>query len=195
MSSFIEDLNQWGGQFLNFAWPMLWQSSLLMVILFAADFLIRGKIRASIRYALWLVVLVKLCLPPTLAMPTSAAWWLFQNRPAVEAPTIKKYVVTYDSTLSQSDLVPQTAPIPAPEPKLDGAGRALLAAGTVSMGLLLWLVFRWRQVMRKIDNATLNTELNRTLEAVQQLAGLRARVRLKMATLPCLRRYAACSTR
>ena len=184
MSSFIEDLNQWGGQFLNFAWPMLWQSSLLMVILFAADFLIRGKIRASIRYALWLVVLVKLCLPPTLAMPTSAAWWLFQNRPAVEAPTIKKYVVTYDSTLSQSDLVPQTAPIPAPEPKLDGAGRALLAAGTVSMGLLLWLLFRWRQVMRKIDNATLNTELNRTLEAVQQLAGLRARVRLKMATAP-----------
>ena len=33
MNSFIETLNQWGGNFLNFAWPMLWQSSLLIVVL------------------------------------------------------------------------------------------------------------------------------------------------------------------
>ena len=30
MNSFIENLNQWGGRFLSFAWPMLWQSSLLI---------------------------------------------------------------------------------------------------------------------------------------------------------------------
>ena len=43
MNSFIETLNQWGGQFLNFAWPMLWQSSLLIAFVFALDFLIRRE--------------------------------------------------------------------------------------------------------------------------------------------------------
>ena len=77
MNSFIETLNQSGGQFLTFAWPMFWQSSLLIGCFVAFDLLFRRKIRASIRYALWLVVLVKLCLPPALALPTGAAWWLF----------------------------------------------------------------------------------------------------------------------
>ena len=33
MNSFIEILNQWGGNFWSFAWPMFWQSSLLIVVL------------------------------------------------------------------------------------------------------------------------------------------------------------------
>jgi hypothetical protein len=76
MNSFIETLNQRGEIFLNFAWPMLWQSSLLIAVLFALDFLFRRKWRAFIRYALWLVVLVKLILPPAFALPTGPAWWL-----------------------------------------------------------------------------------------------------------------------
>ena len=94
MSSFIETLNHWGGQALNFAWPMLWQSSLLFAVVFALDFLLARKIRASIRYALWLAVLVKLLLPPTFALPTGAAWWLFPARHAPAEPATK-YVVTY----------------------------------------------------------------------------------------------------
>src|ERR1017187_2901167 len=96
MNSFIETLNQWGGNFLDLAWPMLWQSSLLIVALFAVDFLFRRKIRASIRYALWLVVLVKLCVPPTLALPTSPAWWVHKIPPPLAAkPAILHYTVTY----------------------------------------------------------------------------------------------------
>ena len=82
MNSLIENLNQLGGTFLSFALPMLWQSSLLITILFAFDFLVGRKLRASIRYALWLVVLVKLCVPPPLALPTSPAWWLHQTPPS-----------------------------------------------------------------------------------------------------------------
>src|SRR5208282_3819015 len=98
MNSIIENLNQWGGDFASFAWPMLWQSSLLIVTLFAVDFLFRRKLRASIRYALWLVVLAKLCLPPALALPTGAAWWLFPSKAAGQTPPVTKYVVTYDTT-------------------------------------------------------------------------------------------------
>jgi len=34
MNSIIETLNQWGENFLSFAWPMVWQSSLLITALF-----------------------------------------------------------------------------------------------------------------------------------------------------------------
>ena len=104
MNSFIETLNHWGGNFLDFAWPMLWQSSLLIVVLFAFDFLFRRKLRASIRYALWLVVLVKLCVPPTLALPTSPAWWLHKTPPPPAAKSATShYTVTYDNDAAASD--------------------------------------------------------------------------------------------
>ena len=114
MNSFIETLNQWGGNFLSFAWPMLWQSSLLIIVLLAFDFLFRRKLWASIRYALWLVVLVKLCVPPALALPTSPAWWLHKTPPPMAAtPKLPRYTVTYD----QGPLpeMPQ-APLPAFDP-------------------------------------------------------------------------------
>ncbi len=154
MNSFIENLNQWGGQFLNFAWPMLWQSSLLMAVVFALDFLIWRKIRASIRYALWLVVLVKLCLPPTLALPTSAAWWLFQAKPAVEAPPTRNMSSLMTHAPPQSDFVPPTVADSCAAATEAGRRRVGVAGGRpVSVGLLLWLVFRWRQVMRKVRRA------------------------------------------
>jgi hypothetical protein len=74
---------------------MLWQSSLLIGVVLGADLLLARKIRASIRHALWLVVLVKLLLPPSLALPTSAAWWLFPAKPVVKAAAPGTYVVTY----------------------------------------------------------------------------------------------------
>ncbi len=98
MNSLIETLNQRSGSFWGFAWPMFWQSSLLIAVLLAVDFLLRRRLRASIRYALWLVVLVKLCLPPTLALPTSPAWWLHQTPPPAVAKPDPGYIVTYDNT-------------------------------------------------------------------------------------------------
>lgn len=181
MNFFIESLNQWGGGFLSFAWPMLWQSSLLIVILFAIDFLSRGKIRASVRYTLWLVVLVKLCLPPTLALPTGAAWWLFPNQAPVRPPAIPKYVVTYDTTAPLADFVPVTIPMPVPPPpKLTGAGWVLLGCGLVSTGLLVWLALRWWHISRKVSGATPLEEFAVLLDEIRSQAGLRSPPQLKL---------------
>src|SRR5215469_9362449 len=79
-----DTLNHFGAQFLSFAWPMLWQSSLLIAVVFAVDHIFARKLRASVRHALWLAVLIKLLLPPTLALPTSAAWWLFPAKPVIQ---------------------------------------------------------------------------------------------------------------
>ncbi|HTV62220.1 MAG TPA: M56 family metallopeptidase, partial [Verrucomicrobiae bacterium] len=179
MSSTIETVNQWGGQFLAFAWPMFWQSSLLVLFVFALDLILARKVRAAIRYGLWLTVLLKLVLPPTLALPTGAVWWLFPEKPAFELPAAPKYIVTSDTSVPLPDFVPDI-PLPAPKPRLDGAGWALLASITVSAGLLLWLVVCWRQVASQIQNAAASEESAGALAAAQQMAGLRSRARLKI---------------
>ncbi len=180
MNSLIETLNQWGGDFLSFAWPMLWQSSLLMAVLLAFDFLCRRRIRASIRYALWLVVLVKLCLPPALALPTGVAWWLFPSKAAGQTSPVTKYVITYDTTTPTDSIqlnVPMLAP---PPPKLDDKGWALVGSGFVSVVLLLWLAVRWWQILRKVGCATASVNLTRLLDQIRGQADLRSSLRLKL---------------
>ncbi len=181
MNLFIENLNQWGGNFLNFAWPMLWQSSLLIGVVLLLDFVSARKVRPAIRYALWLVVLVKLCLPPTLALPTGAAWWLFADHAAGRTPALPKYVVTYDTPAPSSDFVPATVPaFTPPLPELRAAGWALLGSGMVSAGLLLWLAFRWWQISRKVSSATLSGEFAGLLDEIRRRARLRSPLRLKL---------------
>src|SRR6266581_6339133 len=109
MNPLIETLNHWGGRIPDFAWPMLWQSSVLITVLFVFDLAVRRKVRASVRYALWLVVLVKLLLPPTLALPTSLAWWV---RPP--APPPKAQARTTAVVVTYGDFVPADFPAPAP---------------------------------------------------------------------------------
>ena len=180
MNAFIESSNQWGTIFTNVGWPMLWQSSLLIAALFTIDILFRRKIRASIRYALWLVVLVKLCLPPALALPTGPAWWLFPSKAADRTRPVTKYVVTYDTTAA-NEAVQQTVPTFVPRPtKLDAAGWTLLGCGLVSVGLLLWLAFRWWQISRNVSCATASAEQSGLLEEIQSRAGLRLPLRLKL---------------
>ena len=71
MNIVIEQINSVGKAFVDFAWPMLWQSSVLIAILLALDFLLRRKVRAVFRYWLWMLVLIKLVLPTTLSSPVS----------------------------------------------------------------------------------------------------------------------------
>ena len=154
MNTCIQTLNDWGESFLSFAWPMLWQSSLLMAVVFVFDVLFARRIRAAVRYALWLCVLVKLLLPPTLALPTGAVWWMWPAKPAL-APVINHEVVTFDgpATPLPAVSVPQTVPYVPPPPELSGAGWVMLGNVVVGSALLLWLVFRWWRVAAKVRRA------------------------------------------
>jgi beta-lactamase regulating signal transducer with metallopeptidase domain len=180
MNSFIETLNHWGGHFLNFAWPMLWQSSLFIAIVFVLDFVLRRKIRASIRYALWLMVLVKLLLPPSLALPTSVTWWLPTSPQPPAKPQKTAFVVNYGDQ-SAFTFPLQSQPTPAPiQPTMSAAAWALAASGAVSAGLLAWLLFRWRQINQKVRRATASEELIPILHEARRLTHLRPGIRLKL---------------
>src|ERR1035437_10978154 len=146
MNSLIETLNAWADQALRLAWPMLWQSSLLIGLLFALDLLMRRKVRPAVRYALWLVVLVKLVLPPSLVLPTSPGWWMHSARAVPAAPRSTSVVVTYGEQNEALLPVAPTLSLPAPPtPSLTLAAWGFIGTVRRSPGLVAWMLFRWQQ--------------------------------------------------
>ena len=68
-------LNKIGSAFCDYMADVFVQSSVLIIVLFLVDLVLRKKIRAVVRYSLWLLVLIKLILPPTLTLPTGIGYW------------------------------------------------------------------------------------------------------------------------
>jgi type II secretory pathway component GspD/PulD (secretin)/beta-lactamase regulating signal transducer with metallopeptidase domain len=154
MNLLIETLNGWADAALQFAWPMLWQSSLLIGLLLAVDLLLRRRLRAAVRYALWLLVLAKLVLPPSLAFPTGAGWWLRPVKTAMAERAPAKVVVTYGAEAVPTDPAPATPIVMPPmQAHLSAAACAGLCAAAISLGLLAWMLARWRQVVRDARRA------------------------------------------
>ncbi len=79
----LSGLNHLGSIFCRYAAGAFVQSALLVIVLFAVDLLLRRRVRAVVRYCLWLLVLVKLILPPTLSLPTGIGYWAPSRVPVV----------------------------------------------------------------------------------------------------------------
>lgn len=72
----IEILNKLGVFFCDHSLAMLIQSSILILILLVVELLLRKRISAILRYCFWLLIFVKLVIPPTLSLPTGIGYWL-----------------------------------------------------------------------------------------------------------------------
>ncbi|MCK4627722.1 MAG: M56 family metallopeptidase, partial [Sedimentisphaerales bacterium] len=72
-----------GKLFIDSALPMLIQSGILIVLLLGLDFILRKRARAIFRYCIWMLVLVKLVLPTSLAAPSGIMYWLNLDLPEV----------------------------------------------------------------------------------------------------------------
>jgi beta-lactamase regulating signal transducer with metallopeptidase domain len=79
MNQIINDslivLNNTGSEFCNHALSMFAQSGVLIILLLIIDFMLRKKVRAVFRYCVWMLVFIKLILPPTLSLPTGVGYW------------------------------------------------------------------------------------------------------------------------
>jgi len=147
----IERLNLWGEHFARICWPLFWQSSILIAGMFLLDLLFRRKLRPSVRHALWLVVLIKLLLPPSLAFPTGLGWWLRTREAAPARQQVASYVVTYGPARITTPLPNANyASIPAPRTRLSTAAWRVLAIGGISLTLLLLLLMRWQRLHKQL---------------------------------------------
>jgi len=82
INSLLAALNSIGEAFCEHAAGVFVQSALLVVVLFVVDLLLRKRVRAVFRYCVWLLVLVKLVLPPTLSLPTGVGYWAGDHLPS-----------------------------------------------------------------------------------------------------------------
>jgi prepilin-type processing-associated H-X9-DG protein len=85
---------------------MSWQVSLVVAVVFALSLLAR-KASARFRYALWCLVLIKLCLPPTFSLVTGIGRWL----PAVRPESVKSFVES--DAISKMAAPISDAPLPS----------------------------------------------------------------------------------
>ena len=67
----IETLNTITDKWFTWQIAMLWQTAVLIAIIWMVDVLIRKWAHPQVRYALWMLVLVKLLIPPTFTSPAS----------------------------------------------------------------------------------------------------------------------------
>ncbi len=88
----------------NWMLAMSWQVAALVVILTGLTWLLRNRTSARFRYALWLLVPVRLVLPPTLALATGWGWW------CLPAQTTLPELAT-----SPTDPLPASATLASPE--------------------------------------------------------------------------------
>jgi len=76
MNALVAELNCFAEVFVSsYAWPILWQSSLLALIVAAASGTVFRKASPQFRYWLWLLVVVRLFLSPALYLPTGIGNW------------------------------------------------------------------------------------------------------------------------
>ena len=122
----IETLNGMGASWWGWMGPMLWQVALLALVVWLVDLVLRRRGWPQVRYALWLLVLLKLVLPPTLTLPTS-----FTAR----IPALVEKTVRVQLTQPPAATPPAQAPplvVPTEGPKVRSGG--LCKIGTIAEG-------------------------------------------------------------
>ena len=110
----IDQINHIAQSWWDWMWPMFWQVSLLIILIAVIDVLIRKWAWPQLRYALWLLVLVKLVLPPTLSLSTSF--------------TSRLHPITELALTQRTESTPTVAAGPLPESSLPAVALADAAA-------------------------------------------------------------------
>ncbi len=145
MGELVHVLNTTGGAFVAWAGSVLIQSSMLILILAALDLILRKRIKAVVRYWIWLLVLAKLILPPSLSSPTSLVSCVGSRLPRMtlvsptpELPLTAPEAVLAGTAARISTGQPEKVSLAAPAagdtaPRSWGAGKPVLVSESAPM--------------------------------------------------------------
>jgi beta-lactamase regulating signal transducer with metallopeptidase domain len=203
MGELVSGLNTAGTAFVALAGSLLIQSSVLIVLLAVLDLLLRRRVKAVVRHWIWLLVLVKLLLPPSLSLPTSLVSWVGSRLPKTALVFLTPEVVSSVAPASTSVTpraqavagpVSEAAPLPtAPvQPMVLPTWQALvLLAWTVAVllmgALLIQRVSFVHGLMTQSQEAP--DSLRVLLEQCRRQMGLRSSVGIRLSGLsasPCV---------
>ncbi len=192
-------LNNLGRVFCNYAASVFVQSALLVILLLVVDLLLRKRVRAVFRYCLWMLVLVKLVLPPMFSLPTGIGYWVGDRFPAAFPISSQAFDVAGLERASPSSEMPQVRPaqnITEIDALTAPAASALTPLTWQAVLFILWLVgvFAFLVVLvQRIKfvrgliaaSSPAKKELLDLLEQYRQQIGVRWDIRLRISdTIP-----------
>jgi beta-lactamase regulating signal transducer with metallopeptidase domain len=188
MNAIVEFLNVWGARFAGFALPMFLQSAVLILLLFALDLAFRKRVRATIRYAVWMLALVKLALPPSLSSPTGAAYWLSSETiGSYSAPTSAILPVANEATIPFEFMEVGSVrgiAVDAVPPTLTRRAILFLSWLTIALGLGIWVAWRLRRVVNVIRQSSSAPETARVLsESCRRQLGIKREIPVRCAAI------------
>jgi|GEM_PF-5023309 len=168
---------------LNVVLPAVVQAAALALLIGAIDLTLGRRLRASLRQALWLLVVLKLILPPALELPTSAAYWM--GRLALKPREIRAVTGLPPNLSAAWEMVPAEPPPLAPlhsygfRKATDPSSLLLLLWITGSAALAAVIFRRQRRVQNLLRSATAPTPaLESLLTQASTEAGLSKRPQL-----------------
>jgi beta-lactamase regulating signal transducer with metallopeptidase domain/Tol biopolymer transport system component len=149
----IAAVNQIAQSWWSWMGPMLWQVSLLVLIVTALDFILRRWAWPQVRYTLWLLILVKLIIPPTWTLPSSL---ISKWQPMVQARIEERLGInlrgpaavgavqmspSIPASMTASGRVGEPVEQPAPTQPADSSSvTASRALGWKSYALIVWIL-------------------------------------------------------
>jgi beta-lactamase regulating signal transducer with metallopeptidase domain len=146
----MELLNRAAEAWFGWMWPMFWQVNLLIVIVWLIDLLVRRWAWPQVRYGLWLLVLLKLVIPPSWSLPVSLTERLSH-------PVVERFELTDDLLATRSGQgaalmdaaaaaggtgEPTTKGQPTP-PTQPGESTDLAPAARTAMAWQVWPFLAW----------------------------------------------------
>jgi beta-lactamase regulating signal transducer with metallopeptidase domain len=179
MNVLIPTLSSWGDSWCALAAAVFWQSTILIGALLLLDFFLTRRLAPSTRYLLWLLVLVKLVMPPSFAAPSGVAWWLRPAIKTVPSPRLSAHGVKVVVSPAANRFVPPPLANKSASQSLRWPGAALLLQGAGSVAMCLLLLRHTRKLRRLIATSHAPKPVIRDLfQQTKQRCGCRGRLRL-----------------
>ncbi len=196
METIVMNLNQWGDRLVGHAGAMLVQASLLIALLWLLDCILYRHLRASLRYGLWMLVLVKLLVSPQWSLPTGIGHWINpptslalsvlsppESSPAQAPPSVIAPASTEEQALDvpAKDILQQAAIPTDRHTVLTLHGRFglgwLIMCGVLLLGLIV-RTFSLARILHRSQTAT--AELCTCLDRAQREVALAGHVELRL---------------
>jgi len=167
MSAWITELNGWGTSWMTWAAASVVQSSLLIVLVLILTRVLRRRVNPVVLQGLWLLVLVKLLLPPSLSLPTGVGYWVPRKEASGDRGEVTWTMGNRSRTgdvsmydLFTSEAVPARSSEESPKgwALLDPTGGLALLAGLGSVFVLVGVLRAWARLRTQIRRAEVADE-------------------------------------
>ena len=186
MGEMLGHINSIGKAFVEFAWPLFIRSSALMAILLLAELLLRKRVRAAIRYWMWMLVPMQLLVPVSMSWFVKIDYSLKNNLASVSISSIMPVEIpSVSQTQEALQQLQLRHPVEIAEvlPKITWQGTIFLIWLAIVAAMALLLIRQTlfaRRIVRQAQEA--NALMKDILNYCRTCMGVKRKVRLRVST-------------